>query len=131
MNITESRKIPCEICIDRQGVLMPYCRDGDKEFFFFTCRECRDKVPYEVIPIKTGMDSGFFYCPNMPKNFDPQKGIFTRYGKKLLINKVRKSGVESLTVEERRRLQENGVEFVIMEDGSKVYISPGINKEIE
>ena len=56
----------CQICNERQGILMPLCRDGEKTFFFLTCHECRDEVPYEVIPIKTKIDTGFFFCPHVP-----------------------------------------------------------------
>lgn len=85
---------PCKLCNIRNTVIYPLCEDDGKQFFYGVCMECRDKVPYKVIPIKTEMDVGYFYCPNIPadfkpveidpKSFNPQQGILTKYGKKLL-----------------------------------------------
>jgi hypothetical protein len=76
IRVYESKPEPCRLCKERQGVLMPLCKDGDREpFFFLVCPECRDKVPYEVIPIKVTMDPGYFYCPEIPKDFDPSRVI--------------------------------------------------------
>ncbi len=93
IKIYEPCKKPCQICNERDVVLLPYCRDQDgKEFFMHVCLECRDKIPYEVVPIKTYMDEGYYYCPNVPEGVNPVEinpdtfdpTILTRYGKKLL-----------------------------------------------
>lgn len=86
IRVYEAKQEPCQICKIRNGVLMPYCRDGERTFFFLVCLECRNKVSemYEVIPMKMHMDDGYFYCPEIPTEFDPRKPILTRYGKKLL-----------------------------------------------
>lgn len=100
MRIYEAKKELCEICKVNQGVVMPYCCDGEREFFMLTCKECVDKVPYQVIPIERTLGEGYFYCPDMPENFegmmdsidvekfDATKPILTKYGKKLLNKKA-------------------------------------------
>jgi len=58
------------------------------------CSECRDKVPYKVIPVICEMGDGYFYCPDNaleetpvtidPDTFNPRKGMLARYSRKLL-----------------------------------------------
>jgi len=85
----------CKICNNRTAIVYPLCELEDgSQFMYGVCMECRDKVPYKVIPIKVTLDEGYFYCPIMPPDFKPtvidvasfkpQKGILTKYGKKLL-----------------------------------------------
>ena len=83
---------PCKICNIRDAVMLPLCENEGEQFFYGVCMECRDKVPYKVIPIETKMDTGYFFCPDIPadfkpvvidpKEFNPPKGM-TKYSKKL------------------------------------------------
>ena len=79
IRIYEAKQEPCRLCNLRQGVLLPLCQDGDCEpFFFLVCLECKDKIPYKIIPIKVEMGAGFFYCPETPNDLDPSQGQATR-----------------------------------------------------
>lgn len=66
MKIYEPKREPCNICKDKYSVLLPYCLDGDRIFCFPVCIECRDKIPYQTIPVRRTMDEGFYFCPHLP-----------------------------------------------------------------
>jgi len=94
MNVYQQTPQFCKLCNIRNAIVYPLCEDDGKQFFYGVCMECRDKVPYKVIPIEYKMDTGYFYCPNIPadfkpveidpKSFDAHRSILTKYGKKLL-----------------------------------------------
>ncbi len=150
IRIYEAKNKKCRICKEQPGTMLPFCRDGDRTFFFLVCHGCRGKVPYEVIPVESKMDVGYFYCPEKPENFDPskvvmrdqpstekktvgalvmpesvdpKKPILTRYGRKLLlINQARESGIDTLTKEDKEFLRTWGVEFIVMKDGTQAHL---------
>jgi len=64
VKIYEPKFDPCRICNLRQSILLPICKDGERQFVYPVCLECRDKVPYEVVPIKCELGEGFFFCPD-------------------------------------------------------------------
>lgn len=69
MKVYEPCKDPCEICGTGQVTMLPYVmKPGkDRPVMMGVCNECRDKVPYPVIPVKLEMDQGFFFCPYVPE----------------------------------------------------------------
>lgn len=65
--IYEPKFEPCRMCNERNSTLLPLCEIEGEIRFYPVCYECADKIPYPEIPVKTKMDSGYFYCPNIPK----------------------------------------------------------------
>lgn len=90
--IYEPKFDPCRICGVNNSVLLPYCKDGDRTFWYPVCRDCRDKIPYEVIPVAVKISEAYACMPYLPLELepvvvDPEKirtGFVTQYGKKLL-----------------------------------------------
>ena len=64
--VYKAKQVLCKVCGERDSVLLPICVINGVEKMYPVCEECRDKVPYEVIPIECKMDEGYFYCPNIP-----------------------------------------------------------------
>lgn len=95
IKVYEAKKEPCKVCNERDSVLLPIVNIDDKLQWYPVCVECRDKVPYPVIPVVSVLGEGYFYCPYQPNlelapvvsdgNSNP---ILTRYSKKLLEQKV-------------------------------------------
>jgi len=77
MKVYEPCKDPCEICGTGQVTMLPYVmKPGkDRPVMMGVCNECRDKVPYPVIPVKLEMDQGYYYCPD-PPDIDPSEVRF-------------------------------------------------------
>lgn len=77
MKVYEPCKDPCEICKTAQVVFLPYVKKPDKDFpvMMGVCKECRDKVPYPVVPVTMEMDQGYYFFPD-PPDIDPSKVRF-------------------------------------------------------
>lgn len=63
IKIYEPKFNPCKICNERQSTLLPICIINGVKKMFPVCSECRDKVPYDVIPVKEILGEGYYYCP--------------------------------------------------------------------
>lgn len=61
MKVYEPKKVPCKICEINDSLYLPICEIDGKRQMFPVCKECRDKVPYKVIPVRTVMDKGYYY----------------------------------------------------------------------
>lgn len=61
--VYEPKHEPCRICEERNSIFLPICIiDGAKKVFP-VCLECREKVPYETIPVTTVIGEGFYFFP--------------------------------------------------------------------
>jgi hypothetical protein len=112
LKVYEPKYVACDICKSENCYYLIFCRQPEGElpvkvynwmgvdypgvFSMHVCKGCRDKVPYETIPVRTTLEEGFFFCPDIPKDFKPPefvdtssdvRGILTRYGKKILRQK--------------------------------------------
>ena len=67
MKVYEAKKDLCRICNVKQSILLPYCLINGNIKVFPVCNECRDKVPYETIPVIVTMDKGYYFCPHKPE----------------------------------------------------------------
>ncbi len=91
MKVYEPKKVPCSICTTNAGVMLPICIIEGERRMYPVCIECKDKVPYEIIPVRSVMDKGFYYTPEgwkegtaVDESLDIiNKPMLTRYGKKL------------------------------------------------
>jgi hypothetical protein len=56
MNIVvyDVRREPCKICELRDSILLPTCEINGEQELFPICLECRDRLPYKVVPIESG-----------------------------------------------------------------------------
>jgi len=61
IKVYEAKKEPCKICNEKDSIFLPICViDGERKMFP-VCPDCRDKVPYPVIPVKMTLGEGYYY----------------------------------------------------------------------
>lgn len=58
----------CKICSSKTAVWLPLCRDGNKQFVFPVCNDCKDKITYEIIPIIIENTVGYYFFPEKENN---------------------------------------------------------------
>lgn len=60
MKIYEPVHVACDVCNERETYCFPFCRvPGEaKPRFIGVCKECRESLEYEVIPINTMLGEG-------------------------------------------------------------------------
>jgi len=61
MKIYEAKSDLCRICNDRQSLLLPICEIDGKTKTFPVCKECYDKIPYKIIPVRSEMSEGYIH----------------------------------------------------------------------
>lgn len=61
MKVYEPKSEPCKICKERQSILLPVCRIDGEIKLFPVCMECKDKIPYPIIPVTTTMGEGCYF----------------------------------------------------------------------
>jgi hypothetical protein len=64
VKIYEPKKVPCELCKEKESIFLPVCIIDGKPRMYPVCKDCIDKVPYEQIKITTEMDEGYYFLPN-------------------------------------------------------------------
>lgn len=101
---------PCEVCHESKANSWVFCKQPDDEtpikvltwngeehekiFIMHTCKDCREYIPYETIPVTTSLDKGYFFCPYLPsitntpklteEKLESLKKVMTNYGKSVL-----------------------------------------------
>lgn len=57
----------CKICNERQSLLLPLCEIDGELKTYPVCVECKDKIPYRTIPVKTTLSQGYCCLKTSPK----------------------------------------------------------------
>lgn len=61
----------CELCKTNSSVLLPICEVKGEFRMVPVCLDCRDDLPYEVLPISCVMDTGYVFCTDQGLSQEP------------------------------------------------------------
>lgn len=116
--IYESPKVKCNICNDKEAILLPICVVDGYLKTVPVCIDCEDKVPYKVIPIKVELDKGYIHMPHKEEVWENPDWNECKqvYNWKNYVSDDVKKIWNTFTFEQKKLLYENYERFADRED---------------
>lgn len=65
MKTYKPKPVPCDLCDALDSTLIVNCIIEEQIKTLNVCVNCKNKIPYETIPVNTTMDVGYYFVKNV------------------------------------------------------------------